>query len=137
MQKQLRRTACNVPLFCQSVKRRRDSYFYSRYNFYFLQLNDVQAGGRTVFPRIGAGVVPVKGSAVFWYNLFESGDPDKLTLHGACPVLYGTKWGKLNFYLFMLSDMILISQEDLLCNYKEVFFLKVCFSDLENLVGLV
>ena len=99
--KKLRRTARNVPLFCQSVKRRRDSYFYSRYNFYFLQLNDVQAGGRTVFPRIGAGVVPVKGSAVFWYNLFESGDPDKLTLHGACPVLYGTKWGKLNFYLFM------------------------------------
>ena len=35
LQKQLRRTACNVPLFCQSVKRRRDSYFYSRYNFYF------------------------------------------------------------------------------------------------------
>lgn len=129
----LRRTARNVPLFCQSVKRRRDSYFYSRYNFYFLQLNDVQAGGRTVFPRIGAGVVPVKGSAVFWYNLFESGDPDKLTLHGACPVLYGTKWGKLNFYLFMshLSDIILISQEE------EVFFLKICFSDLEDLEVLV
>ena len=35
LQKQLRRTARNVPLFCQSVKRRRDSYFYSRYNFLF------------------------------------------------------------------------------------------------------
>ena len=77
------------------------SIFTVDITFIFLQLNDVQAGGRTVFPRIGAGVVPVKGSAVFWYNLFESGDPDKLTLHGACPVLYGTKWGKLNFYLFM------------------------------------
>ena len=60
----------------------------------FLQLNDVASGGRTVFPRIGAGVAPVAGSAVFWYNLFPSGDADQLTLHGACPVLYGTKWGK-------------------------------------------
>ena len=51
------------------------------------------SGGRTVFPRIGAGIPPVAGSAVFWYNLFPSGDADQLTLHGACPVLYGTKWG--------------------------------------------
>ena len=69
---------------------------YIRITFYnfFLQLNDVASGGRTVFPRIGAGVSPEMGSAVFWYNLHDSGDPDKLTLHGACPVLYGTKWGK-------------------------------------------
>ena len=68
----------------------------------FLQLNDVGSGGRTVFPRIGAGVAPVAGSAVFWYNLFPSGDADQLTLHGACPVLYGTKWGKLMFKCFCL-----------------------------------
>ena len=67
-------------------------------------MSEVQAGGRTVFPRVGAGVTPVEGSAVFWYNLFDSGDPDRLTLHGACPVLYGTKWGKLDFYLFMSSE---------------------------------
>ena len=68
---------------------------YIQFSHYgFLQLNDVASGGRTVFPRIGAGVAPVAGSAVFWYNLFPSGDADQLTLHGACPVLYGTKWGK-------------------------------------------
>ena len=61
----------------------------------WFQLNDVGSGGRTVFPRIGAGVSPVAGSAVFWYNLFESGSPDRLTLHGACPVLYGAKWGRI------------------------------------------
>ena len=46
-----------------------------------------------MFPRIGVGVKPIAGSAIFWYNLLETGEPDRLTLHGACPVLYGTKWG--------------------------------------------
>ena len=63
------------------------------------QINKVPAGGRTVFPRIGVSVKPIAGSAIFWYNLLETGEPDRLTLHGACPVLYGTKWGK-NFLAF-------------------------------------
>ena len=42
------------------------------------------------------------GSAVFWYNLFDSSDPDRLTLHGACPVVYGTKWG--NWSLFTIPE---------------------------------
>ncbi len=32
-------------------------------------MSDVPAGGRTVFPRIGAGIAPEAGAAVFWYNL--------------------------------------------------------------------
>lgn len=56
-------------------------------------MSHVPAGGRTVFPRIGAGVQAKAGSAVFWYNLHRDGDPDRLTLHGACPIMYGTKWG--------------------------------------------
>ena len=62
--------------------------------FWLFQINKVPAGGRTVFPRIGVGVKPIPGSAIFWYNLLDTGEPDRLTLHGACPVLYGTKWGK-------------------------------------------
>jgi len=68
------------------------AYIGDRVATWMFYLNDVASGGRTVFPRIGAGVSPEVGSAVFWYNLHDSGDPDKLTLHGACPVLYGTKW---------------------------------------------
>lgn len=57
------------------------------------KLNDVERGGRTAFPRIGAALSPVKGAAAFWYNLKRSGKPDPMTLHGACPVLLGFKWG--------------------------------------------
>lgn len=57
------------------------------------QMNDVSEGGWTVFPRLGVGVAPQKGSAIFWWNLLPSGKGDERTLHAACPVLRGTKWG--------------------------------------------
>ncbi|XP_033209874.1 prolyl 4-hydroxylase subunit alpha-2-like isoform X3 [Belonocnema kinseyi] len=55
-------------------------------------LNDVQEGGGTVFPDLNLTIWPKKGSAVFWYNLKRNGEGDNLTLHGACPVISGTKW---------------------------------------------
>uniref|UniRef100_A0A1A7YHK3 procollagen-proline 4-dioxygenase n=2 Tax=Iconisemion striatum TaxID=60296 RepID=A0A1A7YHK3_9TELE len=59
---------------------------------WLLYMSDVQAGGTTVFTDIGASVKPKKGTAVFWYNLYRSGEGDYQTRHAACPVLLGNKW---------------------------------------------
>jgi len=71
---------------------KREMFIGDRIATLMFYINNVPAGGRTVFPRIGVGVKPNLGSALFWYNLHETGEPDRLTLHGACPVLFGTKW---------------------------------------------
>ena len=38
-----------------------------------------------------------QGTAVFWYNLFRSGEGDYRTRHAACPVLVGSKWGEFGY----------------------------------------
>ncbi|CAG7821544.1 unnamed protein product [Allacma fusca] len=55
-------------------------------------MSDVEAGGATVFPSLDLSLWPKKGSAAFWYNLFEDGKGDLSTRHAGCPVLLGSKW---------------------------------------------
>lgn len=43
---------------------------------------------------LGTILYSSQGTAVFWYNLFASGEGDYSTRHAACPVLVGNKWGK-------------------------------------------
>jgi len=57
--------------------------------FYF---TDISYGGSTVFLTPEIAAKPIKGSAVFWYNLYPSGKGDERTRHAACPVLTGIKW---------------------------------------------
>ena len=55
-------------------------------------LNDVEAGGETVFPVAGVEVAPKAGSAVVFDNLHADGSPDPDSLHAGQPVLRGVKW---------------------------------------------
>eukprot|EP00096_Caligus_rogercresseyi_P014378 TRINITY_DN6888_c0_g1_i4.p1 TRINITY_DN6888_c0_g1~~TRINITY_DN6888_c0_g1_i4.p1 ORF type:complete len:543 (-),score=113.79 TRINITY_DN6888_c0_g1_i4:996-2501(-) len=69
-----------------------DYFIGDRIATWMVYMNEVTSGGRTVFPRLGLGVEPTPGAAVFWYNLKKSGRADERTLHGACPILLGSKW---------------------------------------------
>lgn len=57
-----------------------------------IYLNDVEAGGGTLFPELGLEVAPQKGGAVFFTNVTHDGRPCPLSLHGGSPVLSGVKY---------------------------------------------
>lgn len=57
-----------------------------------MYLNDVPAGGSTVFPEVGLDVLPRRGNAVYFAYTTEQGQLDARTLHGGSPVSEGEKW---------------------------------------------
>ncbi len=57
-----------------------------------MYLNDVEAGGSTVFPEIGLDVLPRRGNAVYFAYTTEQGELDARSLHGGNPVTEGEKW---------------------------------------------
>ncbi|XP_072518699.1 prolyl 4-hydroxylase subunit alpha-1 [Salminus brasiliensis] len=72
-----------------------DSYYQirgGRIATVLVYMSDVEVGGATVFPNIGAALQPKRGSAVVWFNLLKNGSEDARTLHAACPVFVGSKW---------------------------------------------
>jgi len=78
----------------------------NRYITVFWYLSDVEEGGETIFPRAGGlesptnfndctkglKVTPKEGKAIMFYSMTPEGQFDGYSLHGACPVLTGTKW---------------------------------------------
>ena len=57
-----------------------------------MYLNDVEAGGSTVFPEVGIDVLPRRGNAVYFAYCSENGTLDPRSLHGGSPVGSGEKW---------------------------------------------
>jgi prolyl 4-hydroxylase len=78
----------------------------NRYITVFWYLSDVEEGGETIFPRAGGKpsptdfndcinglkVTPKEGKAIMFYSMTPEGQFDEYSLHGACPVIKGTKW---------------------------------------------
>ena len=55
-------------------------------------LSSVEFGGRTLFPQLGLSVKPIKGSALYWFNVGPHMNYDSRVIHMGCPVIYGDKW---------------------------------------------
>jgi prolyl 4-hydroxylase len=55
-------------------------------------LNDVRAGGETVFPKVGLSVCPELGNAIYFEYANDLGQVDEGSLHASNPVLEGEKW---------------------------------------------
>jgi prolyl 4-hydroxylase len=55
-------------------------------------LNDVPAGGQTLFPALGWAVSPLRGNAVYFEYGDDSGRVDARSLHASAPVTEGEKW---------------------------------------------
>lgn len=57
-----------------------------------MYLNEVEAGGATIFPQLQFDVYPRRGSAVYFSYCDAAGRLDRSTLHGGAPVERGEKW---------------------------------------------
>jgi prolyl 4-hydroxylase len=57
-----------------------------------MYLNDVDAGGETIFPDLGLSVAARKGGGVYFSYCDAQGNLDRRTLHGGAPVQRGEKW---------------------------------------------
>ena len=55
-------------------------------------LDDVPAGGQTVFPALGWATSPLRGNAVYFEYADDHGTVDARSLHASAPVTQGEKW---------------------------------------------
>lgn len=79
---------------------------------FIVYLNDVEEGGETFFPKVGAKIKPKRGMAVIWNNLYENGEINEYSLHESKPVISGskfiiTKWFRSNSSLKDVTSMFI------------------------------
>ncbi len=55
-------------------------------------LNDVEAGGATLFTQLGIQIEPKRGALLIWNNALPDGRPNAATLHAGTPVERGVKY---------------------------------------------
>ena len=55
-------------------------------------LNDVPAGGQTIFPALGFATSPLRGNAIYFEYGDDHGAVDARSLHASAPVTQGDKW---------------------------------------------
>jgi prolyl 4-hydroxylase len=57
-----------------------------------IYLNDVEAGGETVFPDAGLRITPQRGNGLYFESSNSRGQLDRQSFHAGNPVLAGEKW---------------------------------------------
>jgi len=61
-------------------------------------LNDVEAGGATLFAALGFQIEPKCGALLIWNNALPDGRPNESTLHAGLPVVRGAKYVITRWY---------------------------------------
>jgi prolyl 4-hydroxylase len=59
---------------------------------FIMYLNDVDAGGETIFPHLRLKFAPRRGNALYFSYTNDRGQLDDRSLHGGAPVSAGEKW---------------------------------------------
>ncbi len=91
---------------------------------FMIYLNNVEAGGETVFPKIAKTFEPTLGTAVIWNSLHADGSTNAETLHHAMPIKKGykaiiTKWFRSRSYLTPSPSMQTKEANEYITNYTK------------------
>jgi prolyl 4-hydroxylase len=55
-------------------------------------LSDDYSGGETIFPKLKLKLKGGKGDVIFFNNLTEDGNVQRLSYHASSPIIFGQKW---------------------------------------------
>ena len=81
-----------------------------------------------MFPNQGITVFPKRGSLLFWHNLNKNGQIAEESFHGACPTLYGIKWGKiLHKFLINQTFRVFLQSKQVEDMRGKVLFIKILY----------